>query len=276
MPVTTDNIRKWIEQSDIDYISQYIKSWIPFNAWYNANYPGLKTDREKINAIKKESNAVRNKINTLLESESQEGLEFKSYLASLHHELQENHIENTYGERIWFDDIVRSKNFTSEITEIDRGITYYLKRTDKGPLGEIEKIEIYLKGRDGDTFFRYSHSEYDITHLLSQSIYDSLSLNQQENLRVYFGQLEPVLITSAIETNLKHSPMNHYVCDSYHFKRDNNDSYCKGHIVCKALTETLYQLRNVLFHGNIAPSKPHQKVYKNAFFCLKYLLNSID
>lgn len=275
MPVSTDNIRRWIEQSDIDYISQYIKAWIPFNAWYNAEFLTLETDREKINYIKNNSNVIRNKINTLLEGNGQESQEFKSYLASLHNELQAVQIDSRDG-RIWFTDIVKSKNAHDLIdNETKNRITYFLKRTDGRRLLEVDRIQVYLKRNDGTTFFSYDHSEYDISHLYSDSGFNSLSSQQQENLRLFFEELTPIIITDAIEMNLEHSPLNHYECDSIHFKRDNTDPHCPAHIMSKCLIEVLYQLRNALFHGELSPIEQNQGVYKNAYFCLKYLLNSL-
>ena len=52
MPASTENITRWIEQSEIDYFTHFIKAWIPFNAWYNLRYSNLGSDREKINSIK--------------------------------------------------------------------------------------------------------------------------------------------------------------------------------------------------------------------------------
>lgn len=275
MPVSTDNIRRWIEQSDIDYISQFIKTWIPFNAWYNAEYATLNSDREKINSIKNNSNTIRNKINTLLERDGQESQEFKSYLASLHSELQDIHIESKEG-RIWFNDIVKSRNPDNLINnEIIRSITYFLQRTDGGRLGNVSRFQIYLKDRNNTTFFTYVHSTYDINHLYLVPDFQSLSNTQKENTRLFFEQLKPIIVTDTVEIHLENSPVNHYKCDSFNFKRDYTDAHCPSHIVCKCLIEILYQLRNVLFHGELTPNAQSQRVYKNAYFCMKYLLNSL-
>ncbi len=275
MPVSTENIRRWIEQSDIDYITQYIKAWIPFNAWYNAEYSALNSDREKINAIKNNGNSIRNKINTLLEQNGQESLEFKSVLAALHSELQDKQIDCSIG-RIWFNDIVRSRNPENLIDNEElRTIQYYLSRTDAGRLGEVTRMQIFLKDRNNNTFFNYDHTEYDLLHLEGFQAYQGLSGAQRENVRLYFTRLKPIIITNAIETNLERAPLNFYKCDSYNFKRDHTDAHCQSHIVCKGLIEILYQLRNVLFHGELIPNEQNQNVYRNAYFCLKYLLTSL-
>lgn len=189
--------------------------------------------------------------------------------------MQDNHIESKEG-RIWFNDIVKSRNPENQINnEIISSIKYFLQRTDGVKLGDVSSFQIYLKDRNGTTFFTYDHTNYDLNHLYLVPDFQSLSDAQKENTRLFFEQLKPVIITDAVETHLETSPLNHYQCDSFHFKRDYTDAHCPSHIICKCLIEILYQLRNVLFHGELTPNAESQKVYKNAYFCLKYLLNSL-
>ncbi len=275
MPVSTENIRRWIEQSDIDYITQYIKVWIPFNAWYNANYSTLNTDREKINAIKNNGNTIRNKINTLMENDGQESLEFKSFLASLHQQLLTTDIQGNNG-RIWFQDIVKEPNSNNQISENYNRIKYFVRVTHTR--GSVALVQINLNRlSNNSSVFSYTHTTYDLIHLQNDRNFIQLSQRQQEQIRHYFNQLKPLLIKDVIETNPSQEgqPQNHYPCDAHNFKRDLANPNCYSITVCKGLIEILYQLRNVLFHGELIPNEQNQKVYKNAYFCLKYLLNSL-
>lgn len=275
MPVNTENIRRWIEQSDIDYITHFIKAWIPFNAWYNAEYNYLDSDRAKINAIKNRGNSIRNKVNSLLEGNGQESEEFKSALAALHNDLNNFQIDSEIG-RIWFNEIVKSQNPVNLVdNEQIRTIQYFLKRTDGNRLGTVQDMLVIVKDRNGNLLFNYNHTQYDLTHLQSNQAFQGLTRAQQENVRLFFNQLEPIVITNAIEYDLETAPYNHYPCDAFNFKRDHTDAHCPAHIVCKALIEILYQLRNVLFHGELIPNEQNQNVYRNAYFCLKYLLPSL-
>lgn len=278
MPVSTENIRRWIEQSDIDYVTYFIKGWIPFNAWYNAAYETLDGDRAKINAIKRTaSDPVRKGINSYLEGEGQPSQSFKSYLSALHHALEEANLTSRDGE-ISFRKIIKEANPANVVNnETKKRITYYLKRTDGSRLNEVTEMLVMLKDNRGGTFFNYRHTEYDLVHLqnCTSPNFGALSDSQQENTRIFFESLHPVIITDAIESELKESPRNYYRCDSYHFKRDANDSYCHGHIVAKALIEVLYQLRNILFHGELIPNATIQPVYHNAYLLLKMLLEKI-
>lgn len=181
MPISTENIRRWIEQSDIDYISHYIKAWIPFNAWYNANYPTLNSDREKINSIKNNGNTIRNKINTLMENDGQESLEFKSFLASLHQELLNTHVDGRDG-RIWFQDILKEPNPTNQVTENYRQQKYFLRVTHTR--GNVSNVQINInRVSNNASVFSYAHTDYDLNHLMNGGGFGNLSGTQQGQLR---------------------------------------------------------------------------------------------
>jgi hypothetical protein len=276
---STENLRRWIEQSNIDYVTYFIKAWIPFNAWYTSHFPTLDGERAKINATKNNSNPVRNGISAYLENDGQEGESFRSYLSALHHSLQ-NHILNSETGLISFHEIIKEKNSKNLINnETINSIQYYIRRDDANRLGEVNQVQIFLKDRNGNTFFNYTHNAYDFEHVkqmsTAQANFNALSAKQQENLRIYFLQLHPVIITNAIETSPQETPKNYYKCDSFNFKRDIADSYCRGSYVCKALIEVQYQLRNILFHGELIPSDGIQPIYRNAYFLLKMILEKV-
>lgn len=276
MSTSQENINRWIEQSDIDYIGHFIKAWIPFNAWYNNNYPTLSTDREKISSIKSQSNTIRNGINAYMESGSQEGLEFRSILSSLYYQLQQNQIDGRDG-RISFESALKEKNIVNVIDNREFGRDkYYLQRIDGARLGEIQEIKVILKKKsDNTTVFNYSHSEYCLSHLQADTSFQALSGTKKEQIRLFFNELAPTHILSLLETSKTESPKNYYKCDSYSLKRDVVNTNCYAIHVCKALIEILYQLRNVLFHGELVPNNGAQKVYKEAYLILKMILEKI-
>jgi len=279
MAASTENITRWIEQTDIDYYTYFIKAWIPFNAWYNASYSTLDSDRAKINSIKKEpADRIRKTINAYLENNGQEGQDFRNYLAALHSALEQAQLESGEG-RISFTQIVKEKNLDNCIdNEEVRRIKYYLKREDGKRLGEITKFQVFVKANNGNTIFSYEHNEYDLSHLQKHSKFVDLRSSQQETVRLFFEKLNPVIITDIIEKAPEKNPkkpQNYYLCDLYHFKRDLEETNCYAHIVIKAIIESLYQLRNILFHGELTPTQNASQVYKNAYFLLKMLLDKI-
>ena len=42
----TANIKQWLEKSEVDYFTQFVKAWIPFNAWYRNTYDTLEKERD--------------------------------------------------------------------------------------------------------------------------------------------------------------------------------------------------------------------------------------
>ena len=48
---TMTAIEKWVNKSENDCMTYFIKTWIPYNVWYNRNYPDG-NDRAKIQEIK--------------------------------------------------------------------------------------------------------------------------------------------------------------------------------------------------------------------------------
>ena len=272
---STENLRRWIEQSNIDYVTYFIKAWIPFNAWYNSHFPELDSERAKINATKGNSNPVRNGISTYLENGGQEGEMFRSYLSALHHSLQNQQLESQTG-RVSFHEIIKERNSKNLIdNEIINRIQYYIKREDGSRLGEIINLQIFIKDRNGATFFNYQSNVFDFEHVRNATKFSNLSGAQKENVRVFYMQLRPIITTDAIEYNLQETPKNYYRCDSYNFKRDTVDTYCRGNYVCKSLIEILYQLRNILFHGELIPSEGIQPIYKNSYLLLKMILEKV-
>lgn len=276
---STENLRRWIEHSNIDYVTYFIKAWIPFNAWYTSHFPALDGERAKINATKNNANPVRNGINAYLENDGQDGESFRSYLSALHFALQ-NHILNNETGVISFHEIIKEKNPKNLIdNETINSIQYYIKRDDANRLGDVNQVQIFLKDRYKKTFFSYTHTAYDFEHVklsaTSNANFSILSNKQQENLRIFYQELEPIIITNLIQSTPQESPKNYYKCDSYNFKRDTVDAYCRGSFVCKALIETLYQLRNILFHGELNPLDGIQPIYNNAYFLLKMILEKV-
>lgn len=273
--VSQENINRWIEQSDIDYIGHYIKAWIPFNAWYNNNFRTLNSDREKINEIKKNPNTVRNAINSLMEGDSALSMEFKSHLASLISHTGELNIQGRDG-LINFENIIKVKNAINQKKE-DFGVNkYFVRRTDSSTLGQVTQVRINVNRKSNNSrVFNYSHTEYDLEHLQNFPSYQSLSSQVKTQIRMYYQELIPFSTESIIENSLSETPINYYKCDNFNLRRDVTNTSCYAHLIIKALIEILYQLRNVVFHGELVPNRDAQKVYAPAFHVLKIILEKL-
>src|ERR1700727_80897 len=98
MPITNNfvgNVQKWLAIADVDYYILFVKSWIPFNAWYATSYPAHNNNDSLIlNDIKSTSNIFRDRIIALLAGQNLESQRFRQYLAELHLQLEARSIIN--------------------------------------------------------------------------------------------------------------------------------------------------------------------------------------
>src|ERR1035437_3904340 len=97
MPNTfIDNRDPWLRMSDIDYVGQFVKSWLAFNAWYRSAYTETR-DREIVNEIKWQNNPVLSKLRPMLETNSEEAEQFRAEIGLLHNRLEGYEIHSGKG-----------------------------------------------------------------------------------------------------------------------------------------------------------------------------------
>jgi hypothetical protein len=257
----TENSEKWKNLASIDYFTQFVKAWIPFNAWYKNYYPTLKTDRQAINEIKANPNTFRNKLVSLLNNQGNDGAAFKSRIAELHLELERKHIFNK-GERINFESIVIDENPKKHNNFDRQTLTYKVERNIGG---DHKKVQIDIIGRNGNVKFTYTQTNgFNVDDLISQNGFKSLSAPQQNNLKACYEEINP----SKPINLLDHERNNGIPMGQLYFV-NNTDHLCKGLIVI------LYKLRNVLFHGEIIPDSDTNKVYEPAYQILYTLIQAL-
>src|SRR5271155_2852039 len=125
MSLYTENEDKWKSLSDIDYFTQFVRVWIPFNAWFKNSYPTLNSDRQIINEVKSNSNRIRNKALNFLSRDPSDPnvLKFHQHVGQLHHQLEQTHVNNN-GERITFSNLFIEANPVTLENLASRGISY--------------------------------------------------------------------------------------------------------------------------------------------------------
>lgn len=113
MAGTVSHISKWVERSEADYYTMFIKTWIPFNAWYMTNYydedNGITSDRSIIELVMSGSNPYRDRIVALLRGSNDDADKFRQRLSMLHRALENNPIPNA-DEYISFTQVCISNN----------------------------------------------------------------------------------------------------------------------------------------------------------------------
>ncbi|MGL5871178.1 MAG: hypothetical protein ACRC2R_02215 [Xenococcaceae cyanobacterium] len=258
----TENSEKWKSLASIDYFTQFIKAWIPFNAWYKNYYPNLKTDREAIDEIKSHPNNFRNKLISLLNDRSNDGIFFRASISELYLELERKHIFNK-NKRITFEEIVIEKNTIRQNSFEKNTLTYKVEREIKNR--PSKEIDIYIVKSDGNNKFYHIQSHgFDLIELTSNCNFLRLSQPQQSNLKACYEEINP----SKSINLLSNEPENCIKMGSIYFINDTNK-------LCKGIIEILYSLRNVLFHGEIIPDNDTNKVYEPAYHILYTLIQAL-
>lgn len=141
----TENSEKWKSLASVDYLTQFVKAWIAFNAWYKNYYPSLKSDRATINEIKAHPNNFRNKLISLLDNQDSDSMAFRSRVAELHMALERKRLFNK-GNRITFENVVIEDNLMTQSNFSWMRMTYKVERRIAGrPPEEIQILVVPVK-----------------------------------------------------------------------------------------------------------------------------------
>jgi hypothetical protein len=254
-----ENVARWITQADIDYFTQYVKVWIPFNAWYRAAF-NVETDSEAIKAIKTTDNSFRDRLVQLLNISSNDGQAFRSRVGELNRALELKTVRNR-GEHITLRVSIQ-ENSQTQSNDTYNSINYHVYR-QADPYRIIARVTSVKKGA---VLFQYQHQAYDWNNLSKRKDFDrKLSPTQQQQLKNHFDAIAPTVQVNLL-TNDDH---NCYKMGVYNFIRDED-------ALCSKIIDVLYSLRNTLFHGEITPDKDTNKVYESAYHILYTLIQALQ
>lgn len=250
----TENADKWRHLASIDYLTNFIKAWIAFNAWYKNAYPNLNTDKQIIDEIKNNPNTFRDKIISLLRNNGEDGIIFRTKIYELHRRLENKYIYNK-SKQITFKKIVIEENPTKQNSFVYFQLTYKVERNI--PSRNKKEIDISITKSDGTKKFSYTQTNgFDISDLISHSHFSTLSSNQQTQLKVCYEKINPFMPVNLLLNDLESD--DYIEMGSIKFISDTEK-------IAKALIEILYKLRNSLFHGEIVPNQETNQVYEPAY-----------
>jgi hypothetical protein len=270
----TENSEKWKALASIDYFTQFVKAWIPFNAWYRTYHPELNTDRKAIEAIKAQPNKFRNKLISLLNNNDNDDIAFKSRIAELHLALERKYLFNN-NERITFQDISIESNPVMQHSFEHSRLTY---KVERGITNRKREIDIFIVDRNNKYRFSYTQiNGFDSIDLTCNQDFIRLTQAQQNNLKTCYEEINPSRpINLLIQDRelIKVAKVN---------KKSKNEWIEMGNLLfindsdklCKGIIEILYKLRNVLFHGEIVPDSDTNKVYEPAYQILYTLIQAL-
>lgn len=288
------NVAAWKALADlqIDYFSQFVKAWIPFNAWFSTTYPNENTDREILSRIKKEVNPFRDKIIFYLSRTDAESLDFLNQIGKLHLEL-ENNPTPSIDRKLSFTNVVIDKNTLPSFDNWVRGrsynykvaITYSHTAAPGSQKVNVQVIDVMsttnqgkmnLNQNDWDLDELKAHAQYRLTNITSAKI----RLEIQNEIINCYHQVNPLKPTNLVLLPVRKGKLNSKFVAPSNSKTIDADKNLyfinEPEKIAKGLIEILYNLRNVLFHGEINPSPEVQKIYKEAYYILYPLIKVLN
>ena len=267
MPNTPrQNIAAWDELSEIHYYSYFITAWVSFNSWYNYAFAanGFRNDREVINYIKNNNNPAKAHFLGLLRGTSQEAVQFRENIGQLHYCLQNQNISNDE-QRIWFESfVVELDRSNLTVNETYNSIRYHVEITVAN--GSVTGVLATVKNAANANVMVYNHTAIELAHLrATQDFQRRLSQTQRNYLEGCLNTANP---KKAISLLTNDNPPNCIEVGQFRLINEENTVY-------KAIIEILYCLRNLLFHGELTPSKNANRVYEAAYRILKQIVEGI-
>ena len=259
------NIDHWIRQSEPDYFLFFLKTWIPFNAWYVAEMP--QHNKKDIAIIRDlqdlPESKPRQRIEALLVNDTYEGKVFRHHLASLHFELESKTVLHD-GKKLSFTNISLSKNPKVHSNYIDKNENKY--KAERKPTF----YEALIIDKNGKTRLHYKKPRYDINDLRHDIGFISLNDSKiQDNILKCFEDINPDRPISLV-TNAK-KKKEYLLLESEKDVKLINDPTT----IAKASINMLYILRCMLFHGEISPMNSNKSIYEHSYYLLRLIIKHL-
>ena len=264
MPNTfIDNRERWLLLSEVDYLGQFVKAWLAFNAWYRSAYTETQ-DRKIINEFKCQPNPVLSKLRPLLNNgSSEEAEQFRSEIGLLHHRLQNYEIHNGKGDqkdRITLENIYLRDNPACRKVQSHQGYEFIVDRVANG------QMRVEVKNRQGVVIINHPHARHSFAEIEAIPAFTNLSINLQGHLRgiYHLDDVRPKCVmnlTTGAEPAIK--------CGSYDFR-------CTPESLFAGVVEAVYLMRCTLFHGELNPTKDSNACYEPAYQIVRRFLDAIS
>jgi hypothetical protein len=263
MPQLKDNLKQWRDSARIDWFSQFIRAWIPFNAWMTDAFGDL-SDRELLDRVKGGSNVVYNRIVPILtwrqpqaagtpgtwQDTTQEADEFRLRIDQLHRLLQSCVVEGRRG-RVSFETVDIGHNFHSDeqLTKWKRTFRVRRDHPSKG------SVTLEMSATKTSNAFSFTQDGHDRRALEDEPVFQSLKTEQRTTFLAMHDAVAPRRIMSVLAP---HGAPDVLRCGSTDFIQDPAKLF-------SAVVDVNYNLRNALFHGAITPNEQHNEIYEPAY-----------
>ena len=256
-----ENREAWLRLSDIDYLGQFVKVWLAFNAWYRSAYSESQ-DRKIINELKWNSNPIGHALRPFIETQSEDAEQFRSDIGYLHHRLEHYEIQtgkDDAKQRITFRKVFLKDRLPRVEFDNSYGFSFKVERKHAGGM------ESTVINKSGNPIFQHAQVKYDLAELAAQQGFVALRSNQQNCLRELYEKSAPKEIVDLLSS--RELPV--IKCGSYSF-------YCNREELFAAVVEVVYLMRCHLFHGELSPTRQASECYEPAYRIIRRFLNCLS
>lgn len=278
---TNTHINNWIDRAELDYYTMFIKTWIPFNAWYMRDFydesANRTSDKSIIEFLNSNSNKYRDKIKSLLRGVDDVAKEFINLLGKLHYELEAHSIPD-YENRISFSTINLIKNNNKTYSQSLGKYTYFVEFKDQLPKTQKRWFCEVQKKNNNQTLHRIELHEWSLDSLNNDADFIALPENEMRiQLRDAFLKInprKPIIVIVPPKRNRNGSfskPENSVAIDEIRHLYFTNDY----DLLSKVIVQLIYELRCKLFHGELDPTEANLGVYENAYKIQKILIKEL-
>jgi hypothetical protein len=251
-------VTDWRDRAEIDHVGPFVKAWAAFNAWYRY-VSGTPTDREGIRHVCTHPNPVRSAILPFLDpqtNDTADAVDFKQDLARLHVALEAHRLETRHKgrlEHVSFRSVPIGEPKQLPQTLSYAGSTYRVCKIDKQVVSTIndkKNVEV----------LRVEQSDYDFAGLQGTPAYIALKPADSARLRALYADCDPrpmVDLLNGTEQPIRAGTITF---------RASHERMFAGTI------QTIYRMRNMLLHGELAPDPQALAGFEHAFHLLRRML----
>lgn len=259
----TGHIDKWLllSESETDFATLFVRSWIPFNAWYCNHYTNT-SDRYCIDHIKTDGNQFRAKLIALLTGTNSESNKLKIFLRELKEVLEANPIPDASDNQISFTNIYFRRNPKNLVSPTRKRNMEY--KAEVRANNSVLALIVNPTTTPVTTKHNYTHTKWDLAHFDNDLNATTLNDTQKNYMRNFFIEINPKKKESIVSSQRAGA----IDVNGLYLVNDTN-------LVSAAIIEILYSIRCKLFHGELQPSKGNLSIYEPAYHLMRILLKSL-
>jgi hypothetical protein len=252
--------------SEIDYLGQFVKTWLAFNAWYRSAYAETQ-DRKILNEVKWQTNPLLNKLRPMLEAASEDAEQFRAEIGQLHYRLENYELHSGKGsekKRITLTAVFLKERPPAVKTGAYYGYEFNVERTSKNIKVEVKRT------KGAVVVLQEVQDKFDVAELeaLPQFL-QNLTPKLQGFLRQLYADAAPNWVENLTSYKDLDPNTREIKCGAFGF-------WCGKDALFAGALEVLYQMRCTLFHGELVPTKGAVLCYEPAYRLVRRFLECVS